>query len=240
MKHKSLPRFKLKIRKIITNKIIIAVLILVLIAVFSNQFYQSRQKVKRSIQYRNGRITDAIGSHPVHTLLADEQRLVTGTFKMPSQTEVISIKSCSSSKDSSNITSLLSLQKQSFAYLLTYDHLSMKEANCKLQDVIDMFGRPNLSVTIVGTLDKPGEQLLFFDHGVNKLPPKVTTDPPVVAPRDTSAKSTATVNPIALNNLGKYSLCESNTVLNIVAHQDDDLLFINPDVRYAPGALSKP
>jgi LmbE family N-acetylglucosaminyl deacetylase len=88
-----------------------------------------------------------------------------------------------------------------------------------LNKVISSYGRPNASTLIAGSLSQPQESLLFYDHGIHKSAPK--NAPP--------QKSPATVLPVALDEL-PYSTCDVPTDLNIVAHQDDDLLFMNPDI----------
>ena len=213
--------FYKKLKKNTRNniRILFTVFILCLLSLVANWWYQSHINLNNSVEYRNNRITDALSSHPVQTFLLDEKRHTLATLKTPYHTATVSLKECTKSIDNNNVIDTAAFQNKSFAYLLTYNHLSKAEANCKLQAIIDLFGRPNLSTTIIGTLEHPGEQLLFYDHGINKTAAA------------NSHKLPASVSPITLNELRRYSPCTHNTVLNVVAHQDDDLLFINPDLQ---------
>jgi LmbE family N-acetylglucosaminyl deacetylase len=109
------------------------------------------------------------------------------------------------------------LAKQSFAYLLTLDGSQTDYPNCTLNQVVQSYGRPNSSALIAGSLTQPKELLLFYDHGIHKSSPVTATNP------------NSTVLPIALDQL-PHTYCSVPTVMNIVAHEDDDLLFMNPDL----------
>jgi LmbE family N-acetylglucosaminyl deacetylase len=76
-------------------------------------------------------------------------------------------------------------------------------------------------VLVAGTLDRPKEVLLFYDRGTNKSSP--TTAQPAAGP--------ATVVPINLDEL-PFTSCKLPTIMNVVAHQDDDLLFMSPDLLH--------
>jgi LmbE family N-acetylglucosaminyl deacetylase len=61
--------------------------------------------------------------------------------------------------------------------------------------------------------------LLFYDHGAHKITPSAVQ------------KKSDTVLPIALADL-PHNQCLVPTIMNIVAHEDDDLLFMNPDLLH--------
>jgi LmbE family N-acetylglucosaminyl deacetylase len=93
--------------------------------------------------------------------------------------------------------------------------------NCTLKQVVNYYGRPNASVLIAGTLSQPKELLMYYDYGIHTNKPK-NPQPP---------QGPATVLPINLSQLPDTS-CSTLTVMNIVAHEDDDLLFMNPDLTH--------
>jgi LmbE family N-acetylglucosaminyl deacetylase len=111
------------------------------------------------------------------------------------------------------------LSNTSFAYLLTLDGNLTDFPDCPLDRVISFYGRPNSSIVLEGSIAKPKEILLFYDNGVNNSAP--------VSPQP--AQGPATVVPISIDEL-PYRACTVPTILNVVAHQDDDLLFMNPDL----------
>jgi LmbE family N-acetylglucosaminyl deacetylase len=111
------------------------------------------------------------------------------------------------------------LKDHSFAYLLTLDKGPAGFPACSLKQATDKYGRPNSSVVLGGSFNDPREILLFYDHGINL--PKPSTIPQYAQP--------ATVVPIGLDELTDVN-CHVPTIMQIVAHQDDDLLFMNPDL----------
>jgi LmbE family N-acetylglucosaminyl deacetylase len=110
------------------------------------------------------------------------------------------------------------LSKTSFAYLLTLEKGLTDFPACNLDQVIEIYGRPNSSTVIAGTLEHPQELLLFYDKGMSVSSPTNSQDP-------------ATVAPINLDHLPNTN-CNVPSVMNIMAHQDDDLLFSNPDLLH--------
>ncbi|MDB5164891.1 MAG: hypothetical protein JWL89_517, partial [Candidatus Saccharibacteria bacterium] len=113
------------------------------------------------------------------------------------------------------------LTTHGFAYLLTFDRGLTDYPDCNLKEVLAAYGRPNASLPISGTLSNPKELLLFYDHGTHKSAPLIPQ--PRLAP--------ATILPISTDELPNTT-CDGPTVMNIVAHQDDDLLFMSPDLLH--------
>ena len=97
----------------------------------------------------------------------------------------------------------------------------MTEKDCSLDKIITAYGKPNQSVVLAGTAEHPQELLLFYDGGSKPITGSASTSP--------SAR-TNTVLPISLAQLPHTACPSASTSLNIIAHEDDDLLFLNPDV----------
>lgn len=165
---------------------------------------------------RNQTINEALKSHPVDSLLGDYWRTV--AIKQNNQNANITpLQNCTEPRQvlsSSNWQP--DLNNHSFAYLISFDKSATDFPNCSLETVLKKYGRPNASVVIEGNLANPKEQLLFYDHGIQKSGPAVnlTSQPSTITPIPTDA----------LPNTN----CSGPTVLTFVAHQDDDLLFMNP------------
>ncbi|MEI7683166.1 MAG: PIG-L family deacetylase [Candidatus Saccharibacteria bacterium] len=168
----------------------------------------------------NQLVVKALRNHPVTTLAGDYWRVV------PIKQASSGVLSITPMIDCTKPLAVLSsknwqpnLADKSFAYLLSYEDSKTRFPNCSLDQIVAAYGRPNASTLISGKLDAPKELLLFYDHGINKSAPK----PNIATP------ASSTVLPITLNQL-PYRTCSGSTIVNVVAHQDDDLLFMNPDI----------
>ncbi|HSX43660.1 MAG TPA: PIG-L family deacetylase [Candidatus Saccharimonadales bacterium] len=110
------------------------------------------------------------------------------------------------------------LPKRSIAVLVNINSTPGKH-QCTLEQIVSAYGRPNASVTLVGSLVAPRQVLLFYDNGPGLSGPVQPISPP---------QAPATVVPTTLSTL-PAATCAGKTILSFVAHQDDDLLFMNPD-----------
>ena len=180
--------------------------------------YNNDQAALRPINQRNQSIADILLKHKAKLLVGDYWRVMPIKLDSGNKLNVTPLDSCTTNRQVlSSQAWQPDLNKQGFAYLLTLDGSLTGYRPCTLDQIIKAYGRPNNSVLIAGTQDKPKELLLYYDKGAKKSAPKVQTVVP------------GTVLPISLSVL-PYTNCPSGTtVMNIVAHQDDDLLFINPD-----------
>jgi hypothetical protein len=79
-----------------------------------------------------------------------------------------------------------------------------------------VYGRPDSSVVISGTTQDPKEIVLFYDKGIRNLRGTIQTPPDTVIPAPLSALPNTT--------------CDQQTIMQFVAHEDDDILFMNPDL----------
>jgi LmbE family N-acetylglucosaminyl deacetylase len=181
--------------------------------------YQDNQAGLDTNNQRNILVATTLKEHPVTTLIGDYWRVVPIASASNGTTKVTPLSTCTN-----NLQILSSanwqpdLHNNSFAYLLTLDQNSASFSKCTLDEIINFYGRPNASSLIAGTLTNPNELLLFYDHGINK------------SVRLTNTPTTSTVLPISLNQLPFHSCPSDVTIMSIVAHQDDDLLFQNPDL----------
>ncbi|HSX53092.1 MAG TPA: PIG-L family deacetylase [Patescibacteria group bacterium] len=191
-----------------------------------NKIYKQQNAAFDTITQRNSKVAQVLAHHPESTLVGDYWRVIPTKLTANININVLPLSSCTEARNT--LTSQAwqpDLTNHGFAYLLTLSGSMTDFPNCSLKQVLSYYGRPNASSLIAGTLDKPEELLLFYDHGIQNSAP--TTAQPAAGP--------STVVPIAPDEL-PYTSCPVPTIMNIVAHEDDDLLFINPDTLHSINA----
>lgn len=180
--------------------------------------YNADKAAMAPANHRNALVTEALARHPVKVLVGDYWRVIPTKFIAGKRLNVMPLSDCTQAREVlSSEAWQPDLKKNSFAYLLTLDGSLTDYPSCTLDQVINNYGRPNASVVIAGDYAQPKELLLFYDNGANKSAPRVVL------------KSPSTVVPVTLDEL-PYTTCNVPTIMNVVAHQDDDLLFMNPDL----------
>ncbi len=173
------------------------------------------------MSHRSALISEALKNHPVKRLLGDYWRIFPALQNNLDVTP-LPLGGCTTPQTDQTSTNWQGdLTGHSFAYLLTLDSASPNFPGCSLEQIILAYNNPNSSVIISGGAENPREVLLFYDHGLYKR-----KDP------QTPPDSQNPVVPIALDQL-PLSDCDSKPIImNIVAHQDDDLLFMNPETLH--------
>lgn len=178
----------------------------------------NQTQVSDPLVRRNQIIVQTLASHKVDALVGDYWRILPVKALNNKQT-VSPLAGCTDERQI--LTSdrwQPDLRRHSFAYLLTLEGSLTDYPNCSLAQIEKIYGVPNSSALIDGTLDHPKEKLLFYDRGIS-ISRKTTASEP----------KTSTVLPIDLAGLTNAD-CSAPTIMNVVAHQDDDLLFMNPDL----------
>ncbi len=117
----------------------------------------------------------------------------------------------------------MDISKHSFAYIISFDKGLVPFPNCSMEEVVAEYGDPSSEIVIAGTENNPLELLLFYDKGTDdrarRIPP---TD-----------QKTHDGGVIAFDHVTDASCPGKPTIMNIVAHQDDDLLFQSTDLLNA-------
>ncbi len=186
--------------------------------VFAAQNYKAEMQVAAPMTDRNKLVAAAMTQHSASLLLGDYWRVFPAKQLAGNTFQVMPLASCADPRPVLSSTAWQpSLSGRSFAYLLSLDSHSPDFPACGLGEVLTKFGLPSASVAIAGTVDHPQELLLFYDHG---------------ARRTKHSSLPATVLPISLDQLPKPT-CRGKTIFTTIAHQDDDLLFMNPDHQRA-------
>ena len=185
----------------------------------SSQLNQQAAATK-DLTSQNNLVVQTLKLHPAQTLLGDYWRVM--PIKLASSTQNVDpLVDCMTSRGILNNTAWTNGDtSHSFAYLLTLGNGSANFQSCTLQQVTATYGHPDSSIVIAGTQKDPKELLLFYDKGVH-----------VAHPNQKTAALTDTVLPAPLSSLTNTS-CANTTVMNIVAHEDDDILFMNPDILH--------
>ena len=211
---------KINPQVLVTFGSICLVTILVAIA-FVLHSSSTHTEATSDITARNTYVSQVLKNHPVDALVGDYWRVLPiaaqsiatdGTTLRVTPTEsCTTFRGVLSSKNWQ-----LDLKTHSFAYLLTFDTSLTGYPSCTLNQITAVYGKPNASTLIKGTLKNPKELILFYDHGGNPLASRSQT------------LFQDTVVPRLLSSL-KNTTCQK-TIMNFVAHEDDDILFMNPDL----------
>lgn len=182
--------------------------------------YHNEAVALSDVNSRNSKIADALKSHPNTTLVGDYWRVVPTKSLAGSNQNITPLADCSTNRrELSSHAWQPDLEKTKFAYLLSLDANLTNSPRCNIDQATYFYGRPNSSTLISGTLSKPKELLLFYDSGLKKSAPV------------SLLKNPSTILPVPLEDLPNTS-CMSPTIMNIVAHEDDDILFMNPDLLH--------
>jgi len=203
--------------------LIVGLLVLSIIAGLAGSYriYQKGTDAQADTRNRNAIVAGALANHHVDVLVGDYWRVLPIKQQSAKAINVMPLSDCSHAQGSLTSKSWeLDLHKHSFAYLLSLDHSLTDKPTCTLDQVVSAFGRSNASVIVKGTAKQPQEILIYYDSGIRRVPTTATA---------TATAASRVVTPVSLDDLSKAS-CASVTTMNIVAHQDDDLLFMNPDV----------
>jgi LmbE family N-acetylglucosaminyl deacetylase len=168
---------------------------------------------------RNSLVVAALERHRVDVLVGDYWRVL--PIKLASQGSLTTKPLINCSQSTPTLTSTTwqpDIRLHSFAYLITLDGSLTNFPACSFAQVTAVYGHPNATQIIAGTLTKPTEALLFYDQGIR--PHNAVT-----------YSSMPPVLPVGLDKIAGNS-CTQQTTMNIVAHQDDDLLFLSPDLLH--------
>lgn len=184
------------------------------------QLHTTETKAQAEITHRNVIVAQALVSHRVSTLVGDYWRVVPVKAVGHDSQTVLPLEDCTHPRTVLTSQSWQSdLHKSSFAYLLSFDGSLTDYPNCSLEQIITEYGSPNSSELVAGSIAHPKELLLFYDSGIHRHN----------AGGLTHLLAGSTVLPSKLNDLPN-STCPDTSIMNIVAHQDDDLLFMSPDL----------
>jgi LmbE family N-acetylglucosaminyl deacetylase len=183
------------------------------------RIYNNEVSALSTDNQRNATVAQVLRQHPVDTLVGSYWRVIPTRLLAHGNIPVTPLAGCTQPTGSLNSTAWQLNLHASFSYLLSLDTSATNFPSCSIKQIVASYGRPNQSSLIAGTLSNPKELLLFYDHGIRSAPLHPVTH----------RGAPATILPIGLSEL-PVTTSPQPTVMNIVAHQDDDLLFMNPDL----------
>jgi LmbE family N-acetylglucosaminyl deacetylase len=167
------------------------------------------------LQQRNRAVVHLAKLHDADSLVGPTWRLI--SLQNQPQSRLISFDDTCSNLRQLRLESSL---RGSFAYVFNQESGDPTSSNCPYNQVVGILGQPSSRAIISGSLERPEEQLLFYDHGA-----KNPTDPQV------GPAQSAQLTPLAKL---PFTDCPGHrTILQIAAHEDDDLLFMNPDLQHS-------
>ena len=185
------------------------------------QTQRNGQGALADINLRNKQVYRALQTHRTSTLVGDYWRVLPIQLAgaQSDKTRVVADPIANCTQPRTVLTSDAwqpELRGHRFAYLLSFDASLTDFPHCNLDQITKQYGHPTATELISGTLAKPIELLLFYDQGINKIAPTAAV---------------TTILPIPVDDFVQTS-CLVPTDMNIVAHEDDDLLFMNPDTQH--------
>lgn len=179
---------------------------------------QGQQQALLNIKGRNETISAALKQSPDYKLVGDYWRVVPIKDQSPTETSIVPMSDCVTPGSilSSKAWSK-DFEKHPFIYLLSLDKSLTNFPHCDSTAITRKYGQPNRSLIISGTPSNPQEMLLFYDTGV-----RLASGTGVIP------NTSLSTDDLPLTN----SACGSGkTILQIIAHEDDDLLFMNPALQ---------
>lgn len=185
-------------------------------------------------QQRDGgtAIEQVLARHHTDVLVGNRWRVLPVDVATSGAQVVVPFESCTRPSGDQQLSSRqTSLQGKRFAYLLTLEGNYGSAKRCTIEQIATAYGRPDATIVMAGTSERPKELLFFYDHGIR---PASAARPQQRLLQDvTTQASGANLRPIQARELS-HTACEGHrTVMQVVAHEDDDLLFMNPDLYHS-------
>ncbi len=189
----------------------------------SSRAYHSENASLAVIKNRDSQIKQLLHNRDGKVLVGDYWRVLPIKLQTGKNLNIMPLANCTQARSTlTSKTWKYNLNKQGFEYLLNLDQKLTNYPSCSFKQVVTTYGQPNSSTVIAGSVSSPKEIILRYDNGAHKSGPLKVS---LIQPSDTIA-------PTNLSDL-PYKPCNRPTVLTVVAHQDDDLLFMNPDNIHA-------
>ena len=205
----------INIKQNVLKYTILVLSISVIVGLFSfNNIYQKQFNAFSENNRRDSIVVNELRSQKIPYIVGSYWRVYHIQYLFGSGINPYPTDLCINSSNSDFLRA--DLKSKTFGYLLSYDKNLTGQEGCQTDEIIKKIGNPNRSVVVTGNLSNPKELLLTYQHGANLNKTNLEPD------------STSTILPQDLSSVDFN--CNSPNILNIVAHEDDDLLFINPKI----------
>lgn len=212
----TLLRYKTLSRRFVRDWAALLLVALIPATLVAYASYTATTEAQQPVSARNKTILKILRQHPVDTVIGDYWRVLPIRALSGNQQAVMPLQTCTAPREVLTSRAWHVSKRQSFAYLLSLEKGQTDFPACNFTDVMNAFGRPSGSFVVAGTAAKPSELLLVYGKGAaaRKIPPAVFP---------------ATAAPLELRDVALAD-CPSGSVMQIIAHPDDDLLFMSPDL----------
>jgi len=171
--------------------------------------YHAQATAYETIRARDQHVASLLQQHNITHLVGDYWRVLPIRAADKQALTVAPLGSCTSYRDS--LTSLSwqkGLDHTRVALLLSLQKGLTDFPACTQAQMMAQFGEPSSTLLVAGSASSPTELLLIYDRGFRHSSPV----PPL----------TDETSPV----------CENKTIVQVVAHPDDDLLFFSPDLLH--------
>lgn len=171
-------------------------------------------------------VADIVSRDHISRLIGDYWKVMPVKARTTNAVTVVPTDSCDTAHGSLTSTAWTKLPRSTpTAAFVTRDKPEAETFDgCSLAKIATMYGTPSQRL-VLHTYQRPpyttSQLLLVYPHGVNPLQFSQPAKP---------AAEEAAVPP-TVSALNQSAQC-AGTSLNVVAHEDDDLLFMNPDVLH--------
>ena len=224
----------LRSRKVRLEHSVVVALLIVLSLPFGvwgawHEYTQSRSALSARNELSHD-IANQLPKYNVGTLIGDYWYVTPVKTVAKSALTIVPMSGCTTPQVSLSSTAWLQAPKhQTVAYLLVRDAGKSTYGGCTAAQIVAYLGAPTTQVTVTGSVNEPGDALLWIYSDGIKSVLRGSHAPPVLG-----------VNPAGLTVAKPVPLSQSDyckepgvdTVMNVVAHEDDDLLFMSPDLLH--------
>lgn len=186
--------------------------------------FSAVRAAQQSYAMQNKAVVDIVHQHPVRWLVGDYWRVLPIRALSGNTQAVVPLQTCTQLRQALTSSSWQVKAGDSFAYLLPLEKGQTDFPACTFSEVVAAFGRPSGSYVVGGTVAKPTELLLVFGKGSTPNEHLGATMPVSTAP-------------VELSDV-MFADCPNGTVMQVVAHPDDDILFMSPDLSRSIAAGS--
>ena len=175
------------------------------------------------VELRNLTVAEALLAHPTDSLVGEFWRILPANHQSGDRAALVPLASCTSPAPPASTA----FQQRSFAYLRSMESTDSKFADCTTDQLITAYGRPSAITITDGTVEQPLEEVFFYDQG------SLGQMRPTSHPTEPSPQNPSTNGLVELRHLNNTTCSGKRTIMQVVAHEDDDLLFMNPDLLHA-------
>jgi LmbE family N-acetylglucosaminyl deacetylase len=188
-----------------------------------NEYQQEKTAVHNRSQI-NSYLVNKVTQYNVGTLIGDYWYVTPVKARTSQPLNVVPLASCRVPRDVLLSQVWLKAPRyRAVAYLAVRDSGQTTYGGCTVKQLTDYYGVPQKQFVVSGTSSQPDQLLLLYPQGVNHL---------LAGPRPAAPKAPTPTPKPAESSLQNTNQCLSGATMNVVAHEDDDLLFMDPDVLH--------